>query len=283
MSFSSPTFPRLTPSVARLIAVTAVAQLLLETIFTSPEIRTALAMDPAGFATHPWGALSYLFVHQNVLHLATNMIGLYLFGTAVESRMGGKSFLFYYIYCGIGAAVFSLLLNFLIPQSPIIGASGAVLGVAVAFAMFWPDAEIMVFPIPVPIRARTLVIGLAVLDLVFARWVQDGVAHEAHLGGMLAGWIFFKVQAFSRHRPPPTPRQQPERVVMVQQTAATRDSDPHAPAVSRPLAPRPGSDPVAAEVDRVLDKISANGIESLTKEERRFLDEVSKRKQREIN
>jgi membrane associated rhomboid family serine protease len=283
MSFSSPTFPRLTPSVARLIAVTAIAQLLLETVFTSPEVRSVLAMNPASFAGRPWGALSYLFVHSSILHLATNMLGLYLFGTAVEARMGSRSFLFYYIYCGIGAAVFSLLLNFVLPQSPIIGASGAVLGVAVAFAMFWPDVEIMVFPIPVPIRARTLVIGLAVVDLVFARWVQDGVAHEAHLGGMLAGWMFFRIQALSSRRPAPTPRQQPERVVMVQQTAATRDSDPHAPAPSRPLSSRPGSDPVAAEVDRVLDKISANGIESLTQEERRFLDEVSKRKQRDIN
>jgi membrane associated rhomboid family serine protease len=283
MSYSSPTFPRLTPSVARLIAVTAVAQLLFETIFTSPEIRYALAMDPAGFAARPWGAGTYLFVHSGILHLASNMLGLYMFGTAVEERMGSRPFLFYYIYCGVGAALFAVLLNAVIPQTPIVGASGAVLGIAVAFAMYWPDAEIRVFLIPMPIRARTLVIGLAVLDLVFARWVHDGIAHEAHLGGMLAGWLFFKVQAFSQRRPAPTPRQLPERVVMVQQTAATRESDPHAPAPSRPLAPRPGSDPVATEVDRVLDKISANGIESLTQEERRFLDEVSKRKQREIN
>ncbi len=283
MSFSSPTFPRLTPSVGRLIAVTAVAQLLLETVFTSPEIRAALAMNPAAFATHPWGAGSYLFVHASILHLATNMLGLYLFGTAVESRMGSRPFLFYYIYCGIGAALFSLLLTTIMPQSPIIGASGAVLGIAVAFAMYWPDAEIMVFPIPVPIRARTLVIGLAMLDLVFAKWIQDGVAHEAHLGGMLAGWMFFKVQSFYPRRPARAIRQQPERVVMVQQSAVSRDSDPHAAAPSRPLTPRPGNDPVASEVDRVLDKISANGIASLTSEERRFLDEVSKRKQREIN
>lgn len=283
MSFSSPTFPRLTPSVGRLIAATAVAQLLLETVFTSPGISAALAMNPAAFASHPWGAVSYLFVHSSILHLATNMLGLYLFGTAVENRMGSRSFLFYYIYCGIGAALFSLLLSTVLPQSPIVGASGAVLGVAVAFAMFWPDAEIMVFPLPVPIRARTLVIGLAVLDLVFAKWVHDGVAHEAHLGGMLAGWLFFKIQSISQRRPAPAIRQQPERVVMVQQTAAIRDSDPHSAAPSRPLAPRPGNDPVANEVDRVLDKISANGIASLTSEERRFLDEVSKRKQREIN
>jgi membrane associated rhomboid family serine protease len=283
MSFSSAGFPRLTPWVARLIVLTAVAQLLLETVFTSPEARGFLAMNPAEFASRPWGVVTYLFVHGGILHLATNMLGLYLFGTAVETRMGSRTFLLYYLYCGVGAALSSLLLSLVIHQDPIVGASGAVLGVAVAFALYWPDAEIMVLPIPFPIKARTLVLGLAALDLIFAIRVRDGVAHEAHLGGMLAGWLFFKVQAFYGRRPAPLPRQQTERVVMVQQTVAGRESDPRAPQPGRPLSPRPGSDPVAAEVDRVLDKISAKGIESLTPEERRFLDEVSKRKQRELN
>jgi rhomboid family protein len=281
MSFSSSTFPRLTPWVARLIVVTAVAQLLLETVFTSPDIIAALAMNPSNFGAQPWGALTYLFAHGGILHLAANMLGLYLFGTAVEARMGSRPFLFYYIYCGVGAALFSLLLTLVTHQAPIIGASGAVLGVAVAFAMFWPEAEIMVLPIPIPIKARTLVLGLAVINLVFALWIPDGVAREAHLGGMLAGWLYFKVQDISRRRPAPVLRQQAERVVMVPQTAATRESEPRS-APARPVGPRPSSDPVAAEVDRVLDKISAKGIASLTPEERRFLDEVSKRKQREI-
>jgi membrane associated rhomboid family serine protease len=282
MSYSSPAFPRLTPWVGRLIAVTAVVQLLLETVFISPEIRFLFSMNPAAFAGRPWGLVTYLFVHSGIIHLAANMLGLYLFGTAVENRMGPRAFLFYYLYCGVGAAVFSLLLNLVLPQAPIVGASGAVLGIAVAFAMFWPDAEIMVFPIPLPIKARTLVIVLAIMDLVAARLFPGGTAHEAHLGGMLAGWLFFKVQAISRRRPAPVPREQAERVVMVQQTA-TRESEPRGTAPARPLGPRAGSDPVAAEVDRVLDKISATGIESLTPEEKRFLAEVSKRKQREIN
>lgn len=282
MSYSSPAFPKLTPWVARLIAVTAAVQLLLETIFTSPGIRNALVMDPMAIGSRPWMVVSYLFVHAGIIHLATNMLGLYLFGTAVENRMGSKSFVLYYLYCGIGAALFSALLSLVIPQSPVVGASGAIFGVMVAFAMFWPDVEIFVFPIPFPIKARTLVIGLAVLDLVMARFSSDNIAHEAHIGGLLAGWLFFKIQSFSRHRPEPAPRQQQERVVMVQQTA-TRESETHAIQPIRPAAPRLTSDPVAAEVDRVLDKISATGIESLTSEEKRFLDEVSKRKQRELN
>ena len=282
MSNISPSFPRLTPTVARLIAVTAVVQLLLETVFTSPGIRSSLAMDPGAFIAQPWGVLTYLFVHDGILHLATNMLGLYLFGTAVEARMGSSAFLTYYLYCGVGAALASIVLAFLVSGHPVIGASGAVLGVAVAFAMYWPDAEIFVFPIPFPIRARTLVIGLAVMDLIAARWFPGGTAHEAHLGGMLAGWCFFKLQSFTQRRPLPSPRQQPEQVVMVQQPSS-RDTEPHAALPVRQATPRAGNDPVTAELDRVLDKISATGIESLTTEERRFLDEVSKRKQREMN
>ena len=282
MSNTSPSFPRLTPSVARLIAVTAVVQLLLETVFTSPGIRASLAMDPAAFITQPWGVVTYLFVHDGILHLATNMLGLYLFGTAVESRMGSKAFLTYYLYCGVGAALASIALAFVMGPHPVIGASGAVLGVAVAFANYWPDAEILVFPVPFPIRARTLVIGLAVMDLVAARYFPGSTAHEAHLGGMLAGWLFFRMQSLSQRRPLPSPRQLPEQVVMVQQSSS-RDTEPRAALPSRQPSGRPGNDPVTAELDRVLDKISATGIESLTPEERGFLDEVSKRKQREMN
>lgn len=282
MSYSSPTFPKLTPWVARIIAGTAVVQLLLETIFVSPDIGHLLAMDPANFASKPWGILTYLFVHNGIIHLATNMLVLYLFGTAVENRMGSRSFLLYYLYCGVGAALFSLLLSFAIPQASMVGASGAIFGVMVAFAMFWPDVEIFVFPIPVPIKARTLVIVLALFDLVMARLGWDNIAHEAHIGGMIAGYLFFRIQALTRQRPAPPPRPQPERVVMVQQTA-TRESETHAVQPIRPTAPRLSSDPVAAELDRVLDKISATGIQSLTSDEKRFLDEVSKRKQKELN
>lgn len=282
MSFSSPSFPRLTPWVGRLIAVTAVAQLLLETIFVSPNVQYLLQLNPMAITTMPWGVVTYLFVHGGIIHLATNMFALYVFGPAVENRLGSRTFILYYLYCGVGAALFSVLLGLAIHQSPVIGASGAVLGVLAAYAMLWPDEEVFLLLLPIRVKARTLVIALAVMDLVLARFFPGSTAHEAHLGGLLAGWLFFKAQNFSRRRPTRAPRQTPERVVMVQQTAS-RESEPRATAPARPMQSRPGNDPVAAEVDRVLDKISATGIESLTPDERRFLDEVSKRKKREIN
>jgi membrane associated rhomboid family serine protease len=272
---SSPSY-RITPWVARLIIANAVALLLLMTLFTSREVFQALQFSPRTAFTRPWTFVSYMFVHANLLHLLANMLMLFVFGTAVESRMGSRNFLTYYLFCGVGAAVFSLLLAGVMPVSAFIGASGAVLGVAVAFATFWPDAELIVFPIPVPIKARTLVIGLVVLDVIGSRlWPNDGIAHLAHVGGALFGYLFFRVQSLSR-RSPSAPARTVERVVMVQ--SGSSEPEQHTPVTPMRPRRRVDSDPVAAEVDRVLDKISEKGLSSLTAAERRFLDEVAKKK-----
>jgi membrane associated rhomboid family serine protease len=272
---SSPSY-RITPWVGRLIVANSVVLLLLMTLFTSPEVFRALEFSPSAALSHPWTFVSYMFVHGGLLHLFGNMLALYVFGTAVESRMGSRNFLLYYLFCGIGAAVFSLLLAGIMAVGPFVGASGAVLGVAVAFAMFWPDAELIVFPIPVPIKARTLVIGLVALDVIGSRlWPGDGIAHIAHVGGALFGYLFFRVQSLSR-RAPAQPARAVERVVMVQSGSA--ESDRRTPVTPMRPRRRVDSDPVAAEVDRVLDKISEKGISSLTPAERRFLDEVARKK-----
>ncbi|HEX2610775.1 MAG TPA: rhomboid family intramembrane serine protease [Gemmatimonadales bacterium] len=272
---SSPSY-RITPWVGRLIVANSVVLLLLMTLFTSREVFQALEFSPSAALSHPWTFVSYMFVHGGLLHLFGNMLALYVFGTAVESRMGSRNFLLYYLFCGIGAAVFSLLLAGIMAVGPFVGASGAVLGVAVAFAMFWPDAELIVFPIPVPIKARTLVIGLVALDVIGSRlWPGDGIAHIAHVGGALFGYLFFRVQSLSR-RAPAQPTRAVERVVMVQSGSA--ESDRRTPVTPMRPRRRVDSDPVAAEVDRVLDKISEKGISSLTPAERRFLDEVARKK-----
>jgi membrane associated rhomboid family serine protease len=272
---SSPSY-RITPWVGRFIIANAVVLLLLMTLFTSRDVFQLLQFSPRTAFTRPWTFVSYMFVHGGLLHLVANMLMLFVFGTAVESRMGSRNFLAYYMFCGVGAAVFSLLLAGVMPIGAFVGASGAVLGVAVAFAMFWPDAELIVFPIPVPIKARTLVIGLVALDLLGSQlWPNDGIAHIAHLGGALFGYLFFRVQSLSR-RSPAQPARAVERVVMVQSGSAVPDQ--RTPITPMRQRRRVDSDPVAAEVDRVLDKISEKGISSLTPAERRFLDEVAKKK-----
>jgi membrane associated rhomboid family serine protease len=275
---SSPSY-RITPWVGRLIIANAVVLLLLMTLFTSRQVVQLLQFSPRTAFTQPWTFFTYMFVHGGLLHLLANMLMLFVFGTGVESRLGSRHFILYYLFCGVGAAVFSLLLAGVMPISAFVGASGAVLGVAVAFAVFWPDAELIVFPIPVPIKARTLVIGLVVLDIVSSQlWPNDGIAHIAHVGGALFGYLFFRIQSLSR-RSPSQAAQAVERVVMVQ----SGSSEPDRRTPVTPMRPRRrvDADPVAAEVDRVLDKISEKGISSLTAAERRFLDEVAKKKKHE--
>jgi membrane associated rhomboid family serine protease len=265
--------------VLRLIIANAVMLLLMRTIFISPALADALAFSPASALRQPWSLFSYMFVHAGLLHLLGNMLMLFVFGTAVESRMGSRAFILYYLLCGVGAAVFSLGLSAIMPVGPFVGASGAVLGVALAFAIYWPDAELIIFPIPMPIRAKTLVMLLVGLDVLFYFLTPgDGIAHLAHVGGVAFGYLYFRTQGFSRRSPHPPPRAV-ERVVMVQSGAA----EPERRTPVTPARPprRVEADPVAAEVDRVLDKISEKGIASLTPAERRFLDEVAKQKKSE--
>ena len=276
---SSPSY-RITPWVGRLIIANAVVLLLRMTLFTSPEIVQALQFAPSTAFVRPWTFVSYMFVHAGLLHLVANMLMLYVFGTAVENRMASRNFILYYLFCGVGAAVFSLLIAGIMPVGAFVGASGAVLGVAVAFAYFWPDAELLVFPLPFPIKARTLVIGLVVLDIVASQlWPNDGIAHLAHIGGALFGFIFFRAQWWLSRRGPSEPSRSVERVVMVQ--SGSSEPDQRTPVTPMRPRRRVDADPVTAEVDRVLDKISERGISSLTPAERRFLDEVAKKKKQD--
>ncbi|HUR93268.1 MAG TPA: rhomboid family intramembrane serine protease [Gemmatimonadales bacterium] len=271
---------RLTPWVGRLIIANAVVLLLLMTVFTAPALQDALRFAPGEALRRPWTFVTYMFVHAGLLHLLGNMLMLYVFGSPVEHRLGGRAFILYYLYCGIGAAVLSLALSGVMPTGAIVGASGAVLGVGVAFALLWPDAELLVFPLPMPIKARTLILVLIGLDIVMSQLTpNDGVAHLAHIGGAMFGYLFFRLQALSRRSPHPPPRAV-ERVVMVQSGGAEPEQRHTPPAPIRPRR-RAEADPVAAEVDRVLDKISEQGIASLTPAERRFLDEVSRQKKQE--
>jgi hypothetical protein len=132
----------------------------------------------------------------------------------------------------------------------------------------------------VAIRARTLVVILAALaafaGLVLWNSRLGQVAHLAHLGGLLFGYLFFRIQALSQRTPAP-PQREAERVVMVQ--SSSREPELQVP---RPRRGRPASDPTAVELDRVLDKINEKGLNSLTPEERRFLDDFA-RKRKEFN
>lgn len=270
---------RLTPWVGRLMVVNTAVVVVLLTVLTAPAVTAVLQFDAGAALRRPWTLVSYMVAHAGVLHLALNLVLLNAVGPSVERRLGGRGFLLFYFYCGIGAALFAAGLSPLIDIPPMIGASGAILGLVLAFAMFWPEAEITLLPLPVKVSAKSLLFVLVALDLVLALAREAGIAHLGHLGGLAAAYLFLRVQTLTHRavrKPPAAPTR---RAVLAPISASQGRPVELRPAAARQEAPETIS---PEELDRVLDKISASGLESLTAEERRFLDEAAQRKRREV-
>jgi membrane associated rhomboid family serine protease len=269
----------LTPWVRRLLVANLLVFLVQNTLFaTNPDFVKVFAFNPILAWNQPWTFVTYMFLHAGILHLAFNMLVLFVFGSSVEERMGGRMFFVFYLLCGIGgaAASFALTQAVMVPQ--VLGASGAVLGVAVAFAWYWPDHPVFVFPLPDPIPAKWLVTFLVGLDLVIALLgVSDGIAHLAHLGGVATALLYLKGQDWRATRGERSGRHPPESSVLVSQPPRVSRSGAIPPSARAPKS-RGDSDARAnAEIDRVLDKIIASGVDSLTPAERKFLTEISRR------
>lgn len=260
----------LTPWVRGLLIANATVFFLQATVFTGPWLGDVFAFSPGRFLTRWWTPVTYMFLHGSFLHLLFNMLMLFVFGPAVEDRMGSRRFAGYYLVCGLGGAVMSFGFMLTSPAVNVIGASAAIYGVALAYAMFWPDRPIFVFPLPMPVKVKWLVLFLAAMSLIAATLSPgSNIAHLAHLGGFLFGFVFLRVEgtvrerawgAFARprmaHVVPPRPRRARQHVA-----ASGAKEDPS----------------LYDDVDRVLDKISESGLDSLTPEEQRLLDEVSRR------
>ena len=261
----------LTPWIKGLIAANVVIYFLTITVFTGSWLFDFFGFQPRRIMSHWWTPVTYMFLHTGFLHLAFNMLMLFFFGPAVEAKMGSRQFAAYYLVCGLGGALLSLGLMLTTPVASVVGASGAVFGVALAFAMYWPDEGIYVFPLPMPVKAKWLVIFLATLSLVAAiTGARDGVAHLAHLGGFAFGFLFLKAQGLLHQRVQEA-RQRPRLAHVVPPRRATQRQAAETPTITEPDKPS-----VDDELNRVLDKISRSGVDSLTPVERRILDEVSR-------
>jgi membrane associated rhomboid family serine protease len=282
----------MTPWVKRLlIANTAIYVAVLLLGFNSgirALVANYLAFQPAEFLTRPWTVVTYAFVHAGVMHLLGNMLMLFFFGPPLEERWGSRAFLRVYLIAAAGGALFSVLFAFLDPASYIVGASGATLGLMLAFAMIWPDMEIHIWGI-FPVKAKWLVGVLIFINLAMALEGSGGqVAVLAHLGGMAATFLYLK-SPWAPHawgelpRTSRRPQQKRGGVALVpwggkKQAAAA--SQTATVTQARPAAARKGKSSereLLDDVDRILDKISAQGLSSLTEEERKRLDEVSRR------
>lgn len=152
---------------------------------------------------HTWQFVTYMFLHGSFQHLFFNMFALWMFGRTLEWELGEKRFLTYYVVCGVGAALFQILIAWLMgeTQFTLLGASGAVMGLLLAFGMIHPNERMYIIPIPVPIKAKWFVVGYAVLELVLGITGREvGVAHFAHIGGMLWGWALLTLWKWQAQR-----------------------------------------------------------------------------------
>lgn len=234
--------------------------------------RPYLWLLPSDVLTQPWTLLTYMFMHGGVLHLLFNMIGLFFFGPVLEERWGSREFLKFYLIAGLGGA----LLSFLFPGAPIVGASGAIYGLLLAYAYYWPDNQIYIYGI-LPVKAKWLVGGLITLGLVQAVFGGGtGIAHLAHLGGAGAAFLYLKSPWGPDTRPNWGAVSSPSRsMVGVGKPTAVQKREAELREVRR--NERAEQRRTLDEVDRILDKISAEGLGSLTPDERRQLDEASRR------
>ena len=267
---------------------------------------------------HLYQLLTYMFLHGGWDHLFFNMFALWMFGCVVERVWGPQKFLFYYLSCGVGAGLFQEMAQFgqfymmaseQIPNFSLsmlsevahnsasmlnlwttVGASGAIYAILLAFGMIFPEERIFIFPLPIPIKAKWFVMIYAAIELFSAlSTTGDGVAHLAHLGGMVFG--FFMIRYWQRHPTQGYGKSQGEQFFDNLRSAWEKRSKKSAD--SGRNGGRGGYTTTStgnvdwdynarqqqeqAEIDRILDKIRKSGYDSLTSEEKRKLFDQSKK------
>jgi hypothetical protein len=214
------------------------------------------------------------------LHLLFVVALLLLAGPVVERHLGSRGFVLFWIYCTVGTAVPAIVLASLTTVPPLSGALAPVLGIVFARAWFGEDDEMSLEPLPVRIRLRVLAAGLIpVLVLPALIWRNHAIS-LAHLGGLPAAWLFLKLRGSGRrvHVPPPLPMRRPVMAPIRLEAEAVTSTAATSPPSS--VSVREIRRATSDEVNRVLDKISALGMESLTEDERRILNEYSERQRR---
>jgi len=186
------------PPVTTALIVANVAMYLLEQV--APGLVYPLALWPLGAGAAggasfaPWQLVTYAFLHGGLTHLAFNMFALYMFGSAIEQVFGARRYLIYYFVCVVSAALTQLVFAMVSGGFyPTVGASGGVFGLLLAYAIYFPNNRVMLLFPPIPMPARVFVLLYAAIELVLGvTGTQEGVAHFAHLGGMIGGYALLR-------------------------------------------------------------------------------------------
>ncbi|MFH1046483.1 MAG: rhomboid family intramembrane serine protease [Candidatus Omnitrophota bacterium] len=237
--------------VVRRLILANIAIFIIVHLFPSAPWLSVLGLSPryVWAKLWLWQPLTYMFIHAGLWHLAVNMLMLWFFGPAIETSWGKRQFLFYYFFTGIGAGLCNILASWH-STAPVIGASGAIFGILVAYALMFPETEILMFFI-IPMKMKQAILFLAGLNLLGAlSSPHAGIAYFAHLGGGLFGYLYLKHEWLQRFSPADFWRNRQVRKRTLTQQAHQR------------------------QTDAILDKISRQGMESLSKKEKNLLKRI---------
>ncbi len=225
-----------------------------------PGFTEQFMLVPIYALLRPWTIITYMFLHAGMWHLFFNMLGLYFFGPRLELEIGGKHFLWLYFLSGIMGALLSFIFT---PNTAIIGASGAIFGVLIGYAHYWPRDQILIWGI-LPIEARWFVLVMTGLSLFGGFGGTGGnIAHFAHLGGFAGGWLYVRwLDRGRRERMTPHEAHLPAPSSWDLRRWSTIERE-RLHEVNR------------EEFDRIMKKLHAQGPEQLTMNEREFLDRFS--------
>ncbi|NHQ59627.1 rhomboid family intramembrane serine protease [Chlorobium sp. BLA1] len=255
------------PPAIKAIILINIAVFLLQMTPYGEAISSIGALWPIGSGNFRlWQPVTYMFLHGGGTHLFFNMFALWMFGAEIENHWGTRQFNIYYFVCGIGAAALNLLMTSGDPY-PTVGASGAIYGVLLAFGMMFPDRYIFLYFL-FPLKAKYFIAGYALIEFfsgLGSRAMGSGsnIAHFAHLGGMLIGFIYITIKRNEWSI---------SGVLQKFRSSGKKRSGPQLYKKQKPAEPAS-----EAEIDAILDKISAHGYTSLTESERQTLLKASRK------
>ena len=264
----------MTPWVKRLLVTNVIVALVLQpgtllyallTLFPPAVVGLDQVFIPT-IPFRPWTLFTYMFLHAGLMHLLFNMIGLFFFGPRLEARLGSRGFLGLYFLSGLGGAAFTFVFSF---GSPVVGASAAVYGIIIGFAMYWPRELIYIYGV-IPVQARWLAAFVVAISLYSGISGSDGgTAHFAHLGGLAVGAGYLRLR--DRH--------------LGKDLREFRRRVNHSPSMEgseRDARRRWSSIDLVSmhdlnrnEVEELLARVDRNGMRALSLEERQFLDRMS--------
>jgi membrane associated rhomboid family serine protease len=207
-----------------------------------------------------WRFITYIFMHDphSPAHILFNMLALWMFGAELEEMWGTRRFLYFYLLSGIGAGLFSII----VWNTAIIGASGAILAILAVYACYFPDRTILLFFVfPVPVRIAVILLGAISL---WGAWSGTGnIAYLTHLGGIAVGLLYYKYY---------------EKAIIALKNRNRRTGNKPVIIPFRPKATVDSKEYFEREIDPILKKISEKGMNSLTENEKKKLNEISEKR-----